>query len=148
MKQRYGKFNPKRRLAPPPGSKTEREQLETLAKQAQYGGNPEHKRNPGDFGLEPPADPRRGKSLCDDVKIFTRAEARALLQEGLRRGMVSDRQNGGWPKNVWSMTLDGMPLESQLENPVLGTYHGYPMPESDPFAEEVRNAWKERHVEN
>ena len=62
--------------------------------------------------------------------------------------MISDRYQGEWPKNVWSMTSDGKPLEAQLENPRLGTYHGYPMPESDPLAEEIKNVWNERHVEN
>lgn len=147
MKQRYGKFNSKRRLIPPL-VEPQRAQFKELAEEVQYGGNPEHKRNPGDFGLTPPSDPRAGKSLCDAAGVFKRAEARKLLQEGLRRGLVSDRQKDGWPQNVWAVTPEGIPLEAQLENPVLGTYHGYPMPESDPLADEVKDAWNERRVEN
>lgn len=37
--------------------------LAKLASQVKYGGNPEHKRNPGNFGLTPPSGPRPGKSL-------------------------------------------------------------------------------------
>ena len=32
----------------------ERARLEELANRAAYGGNPQHKLNPGDFGLSPP----------------------------------------------------------------------------------------------
>ena len=45
------------------------------------------------------------------------------------------------PKNIWSVIelRDGrmVPPESQLENPANGTYHGYPLPESDPMFDEV-----------
>ncbi|MDV7900023.1 hypothetical protein R4J99_31225, partial [Pseudomonas aeruginosa] len=36
----------------------------------------------------------------------------------------------------------GIPLEAQLENPETGQYHGYPMPDSDPFASEVISRWR------
>lgn len=65
-----------------------------------------------------------------------------LLQAGLRKGLVSDRMAGAWPKNVWSVTDDGFALEAQLENPELGTYHGYPMPDTDPLAAEVLCRWE------
>jgi hypothetical protein len=139
MRPRYDQFNPKRRLKKPdPG---DREALALLAEKIGYGGNPEHKKNPGDFGLIPPSDPRRGKSLCDVAGVFTRRLAHSLLQQGLRKGLVSDRFEGEWPKNIWSVTDSGIPLEAQLENPVLGTYHGYPMPTSDPLAAEVLRLW-------
>ena len=112
-----------------------------LVHSVQYGGNPEHKKNPGDFGLTPPTDPRPGKSLCDGAGIFTRSVALELLRAGLRRGLVSDRFVGDWPKNIWSMTEHGMALEAQLENPSSGVYHGYPMPDSDPFASVVAQKW-------
>ncbi len=54
--RRYRKYNPKRRLAGP-GTHTGPE-LDKLAKTARYTGNPEHRRDPGDFNLTPPA--RRG----------------------------------------------------------------------------------------
>jgi hypothetical protein len=81
-----------------------------------YGGNPEHKRNPGDFGLNPPIAPRRGKTLCDDAGISRRQVAENLLRAGITRGLISALRVNGWPKNVWAVTEDGIPLEAQLEN--------------------------------
>jgi len=105
-----------------------------------YRGNPEHKRNPGDYGLSPPGAPRPGKTLCDQVGIYTRAEALTLLREGLQRGMFSLQERGGWPQNVWAVTERGEPLEAQHE--AQGVYHGYPMPEADPFREKVLDRWR------
>jgi hypothetical protein len=142
MKRRYAQFNPKRKLLTPAQAQARAEELGGLAERARYGGNPEHKKNPGDFGLTPPADPRQGKSLCDVAKLFKREEAEMLLRDGLRRGLVSDRMDGEWPKNVWSVTSDGFAMEAQIENPGLGTYHGYPMPETDPLSQEVLRRWE------
>ena len=118
--------------------------LSNLASQAQYGGNPEHKMNPGDFNLTPPSYPRPGKSLCDSVKVFTRKEALALLRKGIKTGLVSDRFTDLWPKNVWSVMDDGIALEAQLESSEQGSYHGYPMQKEDPFCEEVIKQWRIR----
>ena len=109
-----------------------------------YGGNPEHKRNPGDFGLIPPNMPRPGKTLCDLVEIFTRTEALQLLHAGLNRGMFSVNERNGWPQNIWAVTENGDPLEAQLEG--VGMYHGYPMPEADPFREVVIERWSAKNV--
>jgi hypothetical protein len=145
MKPRYGKFNTKRRLLTPVQVEARAAEFAELAKRVGYGGNPEHKMNPGDFNLTPPADPRQGKSLCDAAKIFKREEALKLLKAGLSQGLVSDQDRDGWPKLVWSVTDDGTPLEAQLENAQLGTYHGYPMPETDPLSHEVRRRWELLH---
>ena len=134
--------NPKRRLQAPEISLSEMESLADLASRASYGGNPEHKRNPGDFGLTPPSSPREGKTLCDDAEIFKRAEARALLKEGLRRGLVSVQKRNGWPQNVWAVSENGTALEAQLENAATGQYHGYPMLYDDPLRLEVIARWK------
>ncbi|MBC7192789.1 hypothetical protein [Marinobacter sp.] len=139
MKRRNGKFNPKRKLQQ---RKPDDNKLEELLKQVKYGGNPEHKRNPGDFGLTPPSDPRPHKSLCDDCGIVSRNSADSLLTEGLSRGLVSVQQKEQWPQNIWAVTSDGHVVEAQLENVTKGTYHGYPMPESDPFREVVVDAWE------
>ena len=140
--RRYNQFNLKRRI-----KKLEEVDLQycsDIAKQIRYGGNPEHKKNPGDFGLTPPSNPRAGKSLCDVVSIFSRRVALERLQAGLRKGLISERSHGEWPQNIWSVTEDGYPLEAQLENPATGVYHGYPMPESDPLAAEVIKQWDMR----
>ncbi|MDM8524394.1 hypothetical protein QUF80_13585 [Desulfococcaceae bacterium HSG8] len=142
-KRRYDQFNPKRRI-----KKLENADLRhcsKLAEEVQYGGNPEHKRNPGDFGLRPPSGPRAGKSLCDTVGIFSRQDALECLRSGLCKGLISERFNGKWPRNIWSVIkTDGkndIPLEAQLENRGTGTYHGYPMPQSDPLAAEIVRQW-------
>lgn len=115
----------------------------SLASVVQYGGNPEHKRNPGDFGLTPPACPRPDKTLCDTVEVFQRGDALALLRKGVERGLVSKRWVDRFPQNIWSVTESGIPLEAELENRSTGHYHGYPMPDTDPFREVVLDAWRE-----
>lgn len=105
---------------------------------------PEHKRNPGNFGLTPPASPRPDKTLCDGVGITNRDEAERLLKAGVMRGLISEQMRGQFPQNIWSVTDDGHPLEAQLDNSLLGSYHGYPMPESDPFGRVVLDHWFSR----
>lgn len=113
-----------------------------LASAVRYGGNPEHKRNPGDFGLTPTASPRPDKSLCDAIEVFERSEALRILMRGIERGLLSDRWVGEFPQNIWSVTDAGIPVEAELENRDTGTYHGYPMPQTDPFGEVVLAAWR------
>jgi hypothetical protein len=132
-------FNPKRRICTKQEFQSLQETLSTLLENVHYRGNPEHKRNPGDFGLIPPSAPRPGKTLCDEVQIFSRTEALRLLREGLRRGLFSSQERNGWPQNVWAVTELGEPLEAQREGD--GVYHGYPMPEADPFREKVLERW-------
>jgi len=115
--------------------------LTALAKNVSYGGNPEHKRNPGDFGLTPPAQPRADKTLCDSVNIFQKSEAEALLREGIHRGLISRRMVNNFPQNIWVVTENGQPLEGQLENSEKGVYHGYPLPKTDPFYQIVLARW-------
>ncbi|HAO09850.1 MAG TPA: hypothetical protein DCQ51_01365 [Planktothrix sp. UBA8407] len=142
MDKRNKKYNPKRKMLNL--EECNFQHLSDLASQAQYGGNPEHKMNPGDFKLTPPSSPRPAKSLCDSVKVFTRREALNLLRKGIKIGLVSDRVEGQYPKNVWSVMDDGTPLEAQLESSEQGSYHGYPIPKEDPFYEEVINQWRIR----
>ena len=132
-------FNPKRRLYPVDSLLTRQAVLSALTDSLRYSGNPEHKRNPGDFGLHPPSAPRPGKTLCDQVNIHNRAEALTLLRTGLERGTFSAQERDGWPQNVWAVTENGEPLEAQLEGN--GVYHGYPMAEADPFREKVLERW-------
>lgn len=88
--------------------------LHDLRDAVRYGGNPEHKRDPGDFDLMPPhAAGRPAKSLCDDVGIFRREDALALLRAGIERGLVSQRFEDGWPLNIWMVSANGVPLEAQ-----------------------------------
>nr|MBF0222227.1 hypothetical protein [Desulfobulbaceae bacterium] len=130
-------FNPKRQIQENADSSV----LAELQKRVSYSGNPEHKRNPGDFGLIPPALPRPDKTLCDEVSIFTHKVASQLLQCGIKKGLISVQMCGNFPQNVWAVSEGGFSFEAQLDNFELGSYHGYPMPETDPFRAHVLEHW-------
>ena len=132
------RFNDKRRIRPTDGI----EELPDLAARVTYTGNPVHKRNPGDFGITPPADPRDDKTLCDSVGVFSRAVALRLLRRGIERGLISEQMRGIFPQNVWVVDENGYPLEAQLENRIQGTYHGYPLALNDPFRDQVLAFWR------
>ena len=134
---RRQQFNDKRRICQTSGH----ENLADLVEKVSYTGNPAHKRNPGDFGLSPPAEPRGDKTLCDSVGIFSKADATRLLKTGISKGLVSEQVRGGFPQNVWAVDEDGNPLEAQLENRSQGTYHGYPLAVNDPFRDAVLTCW-------
>ena len=134
------RFNFKRRIR----QDCDPDELTRLASCVKFGGNPEHKRNPGDFQLNPPAQPRADKTLCDAVGIFDKSKALRLLREGVLQGLISEQTRGGFPQNIWSVTEDGEPLEAQLENQSQGIYHGYPMPMNDDFRHEVLKLWKDQ----
>ena len=117
--------------------------LADLLKRVSYCGNPEHKRNPGDFGLIPPALPRPDKTLCDAVSLFSRKVASQLLHCGIQKGFISVQMRGDFPQNVWAVSDEGFAFEAQLENAELGSYHGYPIPETDPFREHLLERWSD-----
>lgn len=140
MQRRKG-YNPKRRIA----------SIESLALldyadlagRAAYGGNPEHKKAPGDFGLIPPVNPRPGKTLCDAAGPIAKPDAEQLLRSGFAKSMLSEQWRSGWPKNVWAVR-EGEAFEAQLENSDQGVYHGYPMPLDDDFRKTVLITWARR----
>ena len=134
---RKRKVNPKRRILRSP----QPTDLARWAKRARYVGNPDHKRNPGDFGLDPPSSPRVGKTLCDGAGVFQLKEAQSLLRQGIEKGLVSEQMRNGWPQNIWSVAPNGTPLEAMLDNQTEGTYHGYPMLSDDPLAATVLELW-------
>lgn len=132
-------YNPKRALV---AHKPEQAELTAMASKVTYSGNPEHKRNPGDFALTPPSAPRPDKTLCDLAGIQSRSKALSVLRDGVLRGLISGQRRGAFPQNIWAVTSDGIPFEAQLDNEEVGTYHGYPMPEADPFRDVVLQAWE------
>ena len=138
MQRRDGQFNPKRRIR----EAADPVYLSALVGKISYGGNPEHKRNPGDFGLNPPAYPRPGKTLCDAANILSQRKAIQLLRTGVKKGLISEAESNEFPQNIWSVAAGDIPMEAQLENQELGTYHGYPMPENDPLFCKVLEIWK------
>ncbi len=115
-----------------------------LLQKVRYGGNPEHKKNPGDFKLDPPCSPRRDKNLCDIVGIFCVKEALKLLKRGIKKGLVSAQKRGNFPQNIWTVTSKNEVLEAQLENQDTGVYHGYPVPQNDPFLKEILKHWQNK----
>lgn len=86
MQRRTG-YNPKRRIAA--ADLLTAAERASLAERITYGGNPEHKRSPGDYRLTPPSSPRPGKTLCDGEHTILKVEAVALLRAGLQKGMMS-----------------------------------------------------------
>lgn len=134
------RHNPKRRIA----DGVPVAELRRLEGAVNYGGNPEHKKSPGDFNLTPPAahGRRPDKALCDVADIFRREVALNLLRQGIQRGLVSQVSANGFPQNIWAVTIDDRVLEAQLENVAQGTYHGYPLPEDDPFCGFVLEKWR------
>lgn len=130
-------FNPKRKIL----RCEDRDLLTRLAQKVSYGGNPEHKRAPGDFALMPPTRPHPDKTLCDGVAIFEHYRAAELLRNGILKGLISEQFRNGYPQNVWSVTENDEALEAQLENPEQGIYHGYPMPSSDPMRKIILRHW-------
>lgn len=125
-----------------PNTEAERVALKKLASQVLYGGNPSHKRDPGDFNLSPPSQPREGKTLCDGAGIKNRLVAVELLKMGIQRGLISVQERNGWPQNIWAVHDNDMPMEAILENAGTGTYHGYPLQHDDPFCDQVLERWK------
>jgi hypothetical protein len=89
----------------------------------------------------PPAQPRPDKTLCDTAGIFKFADAQRWLQEGVRRGLISDNPQHGFPKHIWAVTDEGVVLEARLSNENPGDYHGYPLFEPDPFRQIVIDRW-------
>jgi len=122
--------------------------LRQLAGRVLYVGSPAHKINPGDFNLTPPSAPRLDKTLCDGAAVFERQQAQLLLQQGVLRGLISLQERSGFPQNIWAVSQNGVALEAQLDNEQTGTYHGYPLQESDPLSREILHRWNQNATEN
>ena len=137
----YQGNNPKRRIAKP-GLYTVAE-LDELAAGVRYVGSAHHKLHPSDYDLDPPAAPRAIKSLCDDVRHVRRAEAQALLQAGIRRGMVSPHSKGEWPKYVWAVD-DTDEVYEALRGDNRPRYHGYRLKKDDVMRKWVLKEWNKR----
>lgn len=108
-----------------------------------YEGSPHHKRNPGNFGLTPPAAPRLDKTLCDEARVFDRAVANQLLANAIERGLVSEAIADGFPKQLWAIDDAGQVFEAMYGGSVRGVYHGYPIRRTDPLFEEISKLWAE-----
>jgi len=117
-----------------------------LREHARYEGIAYHKRRPGDFGLTPPAGPRRDKTLCDEANVTLRSIAGALLAQAIDGGLVSDAQGApGFPKQMWVVDESGQVFEAMYGGSRAGLYHGYPIRRTDPLFDEVVEAWERRN---
>ncbi len=134
--------NPKRNIADP--GRLNDEEKSSLAKRLQYVGRAYHKRFPGDYGFQPPCNPRPCKSLCDDKRIVLKQEAVSLFRAGIMKGMFSnDLENfmKDIPKYVWSVDSDGEAYEAKIGS---DGYHGYRLGEDDDWRKVVLKTWKNR----
>lgn len=119
------------------------EQKAFLREQAFYEGSPYHKRNPGDFGLTPPAMPRPDATLCDEAGVVDSATARHLFTATIEHGLVSDSGTEDFPKELWVVDNDGQVFEAMYGGSRTGAYHGYPIRRSDPWFDVITQAWRE-----
>jgi hypothetical protein len=115
--------------------------LQEIADVSAYVGSAIHKRFPGDYGFQPPTNPRRWKSLCDGKGVIVLEQAQYLLRTGIMKGLISTYFDGELPKFVWSVAQDGRPFEAKIG---LGGYHGYVLESDDDMAHRVVQEWKMR----
>lgn len=116
-----------------------------LHEHAIYEGSPLHKKNPGDFGLTPPAAPRLGKTLCDEAAITQRADARALLGKAIDGGLASEATTAeGFPKQLWVVDDHGRVFEAIYGGSQTGHYHGYPIRNQTAMFDQITKAWAKR----
>lgn len=120
------------------------DQLQVLIAQAKYVGSGHHKRYPADYGLER-TNPRKTATLCDANRVLKISEAIALLESGIKKGMVStELADKGMPKYIWSVSPEGEPFEAKTSKSTPWKYHGYPLDKNDPMRERILKAWSER----
>jgi hypothetical protein len=85
--------------------------------------------------------PRPWKSLCDGKRAVLKAEAEALLRQGVRNGLFSDFVDHQMPKYVWSVDGDGEVYEAKIDR---DGYHGYRLEGEDDFRALVLKEWTRR----
>lgn len=123
-------------------------EIQTLLRRCGYEGHPHHKFAPNNFGLNPPAAPRRNKTLCDQppFNVNSRCEAQTMLLQGIQRKMISEEADiNGLPRFVWFVRIsDEAVLEAKLGGSRSNLYHGYPLQNDDANRQRVVRAWKER----
>lgn len=110
-----------------------------------YGGAAFHKHRPGDYGFDPPVNPRPSKSLCDQLRSVLKDEAQSLLESGVDRGMFSAFEDGGLPKYIWAIDDGGEVYEAKIHTSPEIEYHGYRLgPDEKDMRRYVEGEWKRR----
>lgn len=138
MKHRQGN-DPTRRIAPQSSLQTG--DLARLAHQLVYVGSAPHKTRPGDYGFQPPVNPRPWKSTCDSSRIILKDEARSLFRAGIELGILSLPQVDGKPKYVWAVDAAGEVYEAKIGQ---AGYHGYRLEDADSMKRLVLTEWNAR----
>lgn len=144
MKTRQGS-DPKRRIAPP--ERLDSGGRQALAAKLTYVGSALHKTRPGDYGFQPPVNPRPWKSICDGLRVILLGEARDLFRQGIMAGMFSGFADDGIPKYVWSVDATGEAYEAKI-SPGTTDYKGYRLEEEDAMRNVVVREWKKRWAPN
>ena len=115
----------------------DRQTAAALLARCRYVGAAFHKLKPADYGLTPPSAPRPGKSVCDDKRYLGKAEAEALLEAGIGRGLVSAFTLDTVPKYIWAVDDDGEVYEAKAKPPRETGYHGYRLGDDDDYRHHV-----------
>ncbi|MBE3604755.1 hypothetical protein IMX07_14095 [bacterium] len=144
MKGRRGS-SPKRRFAS--SDRLGKEGRKALAAKLTYTGSAHHKTNPGDYGFQPPVNPRPWKSICDGSRVIRRAEARNLFRRGILLGVFSDFREEEAPKYVWAVDGEGEAYEAKVI-PGTSEYKGYRLEEDDAMRDLVLKEWAKRCTTN
>lgn len=63
---------------------------------------------------------------------------------GTSRAMLSTYGQDGFPKYIWSVSLDGTVYEAKTHPNTPGQYHGYPLEKEDSMRDEVIDVWDAR----
>jgi hypothetical protein len=137
--------NPKRRIAP--SGRLDPEGRKRLAAKLTYVGSALHKTKPGDYGFQPPVNPRPWKSICDGVRVVLLAEARDLFRRGILLGMFSEFPEESEPKYVWAVDGEGQAYEAKI-SPGTYEYKGYRLEEDDLMRGLVLKEWAKRCTTN
>lgn len=110
-----------------------------------YVGSANHKLHPGNYGFQPPQNPRPSKTPCDALRSILREEATALFQRGIELGMVSAFIKGSVPKYVWSVDEAGEVYEAKTRPEREMDYHGYRIgPDEPEMRAYILKEWRRR----
>ncbi len=134
-----------RRILPPDESTAA--QRDDLFARLSYAGSAHHKRRPGDYGMQPPVNPRPIKDLCDarGKRQILVAEALRLFAEGIRKGMFCALSAHGVPKYVWAVDEHEDVYEAKTRPEHEAVFHGYRLgDDDDDMRRYVIKEWKRR----
>ena len=116
-----------------------------LLKKLRYVGSAIHKLHPGNYGFQPPQNPRPSKSPCDGQRPILLEEAEVLFKRGIELGMVSTFIKGGVPKYVWAVDEADEIYEAKTRPEREIEYHGYRIGSDEPeMRAYVLKEWRRR----